>query len=272
MAQALSTFNASELLRFEAFRRSALRGDAVARHVAFGLAEHRERRYALREGTRSLMGAASAGVGSAASHGGRCGMVSAGLRWDPTVSDYRGAGGGGGSSGGGSASVAADLPDLADLVAPNTAQEITVVVSTLAKCYAQRLVTAARRVASVGGHPDGERLLPGHISEAHRHRSLAGIDPGFFLRPATQSRVLRGPGSGWTARGEASLSASAAAALGVPDRHAMRYCAALRAQEDYDRRIAEEEEEIEKVIEKEEEEEKERPLLQGDVDMSHSDN
>lgn len=106
---------------------------------------------------------------------------------------------------------------LHDIV--DQAEEITLVTSTLAKVYAQRLVTAARRVATAQGCSDTAPLLPQHVMEAHHARQQAGIDPGFFMtRPARSMGA-----SPWTA-----------AALGVVDRFQQSRAAALQAQEDYD--------------------------------------
>lgn len=230
MAQALSTFNAMELSRFEAFRRSTFRGDAVSDFVAFRLAEHNERQFAAREGTRRLVGGAGLGVKSSSER------TAAALRFDPDVANC--CVGRGLSDTGQNVEAAAkvEAPRLEDLVAPNNAQEITVVASALAKCYAQRLVTAARRVASSEGYPDVARILPRHLLEAHRHRSLAGIDPGFFLQAPSHTQRLRGMGSG-SCTGPVGGSSAAAAALGLTDKHKMRYAAVLQAQDEYDKRV-----------------------------------
>jgi len=138
-----------------------------------------------------------------------------------------------------------DIPPLDNLVVPNSALEIVAVVSTLAKCYGQRLVAAARRVANVeeamakltrespeknlenGGHSKPPRiispLLPHHFREAHRHRVQAGIDPGFWMaaRPsmATSAGVI------------------GSAALGTFDWNRTNYLAALAAQDAYDEHV-----------------------------------
>ena len=95
-------------------------------------------------------------------------------------------------------------PSLDSLVVPDSASEIVAVVSTLAKCYAQRLVAAARRVADAEevatkfenadddeneDNEDAETsasepikpLQPHHYMEAHQHRVASGIDPGFWM-------------------------------------------------------------------------------------------
>ena len=106
---------------------------------------------------------------------------------------------------------------LHDMV--DQAEEITLVTSTLAKVYAQRLVTAARQVATAQGWSDTEPLLSKHIMEAHHARQQAGIDPGFFMTRPERSMGV----SPWTA-----------AALGVVDRFQQSRAAALQAQDDYD--------------------------------------
>jgi hypothetical protein len=74
---------------------------------------------------------------------------------------------------------------LSHVCAPGQSEEITIVVNTLAKAYAQRLVTAARRAAS-----DDTPILPQHILQAFQERQAQGLDPGFFLQPSEQSTSL----------------------------------------------------------------------------------
>mmetsp|Transcript_18621 Transcript_18621/g.53696 ORF Transcript_18621/g.53696 Transcript_18621/m.53696 type:complete len:243 (+) Transcript_18621:522-1250(+) len=236
MAQALSTFNALELSRFEAFRRSTFRGDAVSNFVAFRLAEHQERQFAAREGTRRLIGGAGLGVKASS------GRTAAALRFNPHVVDCCVGEGTTGSTQRDDAAAEVESPRLEDLVAPKSAQEITVVASALAKCYAQRLVTAARRVASSEGYPDSARILPQHLLEAHRHRSLAGADPGLFLQPPSHTQRVRGMGSG-SCTGPVGGTSAAAAALGITDKHRLRHAAVLQAQDEYDKLLEEEKKE-----------------------------
>jgi hypothetical protein len=93
--------------------------------------------------------------------------------------------------------------DLDDLVQPGQADTICMVVSTLAKIYAQRLVTTACSIAKkqqqqqqanflgskgVYGNMDPiEPLQPQHIAAAYRLRQQQGLDPGFFLPPVWNS-------------------------------------------------------------------------------------
>ena len=73
-------------------------------------------------------------------------------------------------------------PILSHLTAPGQANEITIVVSTLAKLYAQRLVTSAREFAD-----DGQPVEPEHILKAFEERRAQGLDPGLFLQPQIPS-------------------------------------------------------------------------------------
>jgi hypothetical protein len=68
-------------------------------------------------------------------------------------------------------------PELAHLCAPGQAEDITIIVSTVAKVYAQRLVTAARAMIPDNNTP----IQPSHILAALRDRQAKGLDPGFFL-------------------------------------------------------------------------------------------
>jgi hypothetical protein len=75
-----------------------------------------------------------------------------------------------------------DTRPLEDLVAPHASQEITAVVSTLAKCHAQRLVTAARRISEQRrGEHNTVPLTPEELREAHDQLVRSGR--GFFLQP-----------------------------------------------------------------------------------------
>lgn len=137
-------------------------------------------------------------------------------------------------------------PSLANLVVANSVSEIVSVVSTLAKCYGQRLVTAAKRVADA---EDKEKnfigtsladdtissltlprpLQPRHFIEAQKHRARAGLDPDFWLAGrvghSEQGLVFHKGGEG----------IAEAAALGMVDRDSLCYFAALGAQDEHDR-------------------------------------
>lgn len=98
------------------------------------------------------------------------------------------------SSGNGSA------PQLQDLVVPGQEEEITTVVTTLAKAYAQRLCAAAKAQAqaqqsssssssatafasSRNNNNDTTAIQPEHVLQAFYVRKQQGQDPGFFLQP-----------------------------------------------------------------------------------------
>ena len=86
-------------------------------------------------------------------------------------------------------------PILSELVAPGHAEEICIVVSTLAKAYAQRLVTAARNLAAAATSSsnntsnNNEPIEPKHIMKAFQQRQGRGQDPGFFLMQAASGAV-----------------------------------------------------------------------------------
>lgn len=166
MAQALSTFHSLEQSRFEAFRRCTFSGDAIARFIAQSLIHINERKRQQRLVTRDGLGSKGYGVGASFTPSFMNQMNSHNNNHS-TVDDSKG-----GSS----------KLTLKDLVVPNAAQEITVVVSTLAKAYAQRTVTQARSSIQKS-YPDHLPLQPQHIQEAHNHRVQTGQDPGFFMQP-----------------------------------------------------------------------------------------
>ncbi|KAL7495548.1 hypothetical protein ACHAWT_005515 [Skeletonema menzelii] len=145
------------------------------------------------------------------------------------------------------------IPPLDQLVVPNSASEIVAVVSTLAKCYAQRMVSAARRVADAEEEQarldDGSLMTdaaaaakakppaiaqkpisPQHLLEAHRYRSRAGLDPGFWMADrVVDVRRRKEPSSI-----RANVGISEAAALGTEDRTRSCFLAAIAAQDAYD--------------------------------------
>ncbi|GKY98154.1 hypothetical protein MPSEU_000773200 [Mayamaea pseudoterrestris] len=102
---------------------------------------------------------------------------------------------------------------LADLVVPGQDQDIVMVVATLAKIYAQRLVTAAvqlraeRTVSAATSEGQGAAsmvdnnnnhrsapLQPRDILHALEDRQRQGLDPGFFLQ--TNARAAAGGSRG----------------------------------------------------------------------------
>ena len=68
MTQVLRTFNRLEQSRFEAFRRSTFRGDAISDYVAHLLAASEERAYAKNVKTRQHLGACSTAESSSFPH------------------------------------------------------------------------------------------------------------------------------------------------------------------------------------------------------------
>ena len=143
-----------------------------------------------------------------------------------------------------SGSSSGDILPLSNLVVPNSASEIVAVVSAMAKCYAQRLVSAAKRVANaeeeekkmqgtsttVEDAPQ-KPLEPHHFLEAHRHRQSAGLDPGFWMAHP-ENNVSSGFNKG-------AVGVVEAAALGTIDRERVNYLAALDAQEVVDKKSKE---------------------------------
>jgi len=222
MAQALSTFLPSEQTRFEAFRRSRFRADAVSTFTSSCLMDASSRQYTQREKTRQYLGAADYGVAST-------NRTILALGRDP-ITMYRNRRGQGEELVGNKEDARSTHPDLGDLVAPGRSQEITLIVSTLAKMYAQKMIQSARALATVEGYHNDAKILPRHLLEAHRHRVRAGVDPGFFMQSTTKgSGAVGGNITG------GSMTASSAAALGQPDRFSLTFEVARAAQEAYDK-------------------------------------
>jgi hypothetical protein len=137
---------------------------------------------------------------------------------------------------------------LADLVQPGQADPISMVVATLAKVYAQRLVSAAQSLAledsnnssnneGVTADEQQNPLQPRHLWRAWEHRKRQGLDPGFFLQA--------NEGLQWSSGGQTAQV------------HDCRRLAALAAQEEYDAHVA-----------KEEQKEKDARPVEMDVDPS----
>jgi len=259
MAQALSTFLPSEQMRFEAFRRSKFRADAVSTFVSSCLMDASSRQYAQREKTRHYLGAAGYGVqhSQPSSSSSQQQQSSASttsvasitrktlaLGSDPVAMYHNRTRQEGGSEEqllGKERRGGSKPPDLKDIVAPNTSQEITLVVSTLAKMYAQKLIKSARALSTVEGYHHDAKLLPRHLQEAHRHRVRAGMDPGFFMQSTAKSTAGAGNGIGncgsMGGSGSGSHTASSAAALGVVDKYSRTLEVARAAQEAYDKSV-----------------------------------
>lgn len=128
-------------------------------------------------------------------------------------------------------------PVLSEVCAPGQSSEITMIASTLAKSYAQRLVTAARKRATDrsnirsnnhnnnGGNVsvvDGiVSITSDDILKAWRERQAQGLDPGFFLQPYLSQR-------------QPPCLLGTTATLDQQQSHQRKRLAALQAQEEYD--------------------------------------
>mmetsp|Transcript_21863 Transcript_21863/g.51576 ORF Transcript_21863/g.51576 Transcript_21863/m.51576 type:complete len:338 (-) Transcript_21863:72-1085(-) len=132
-------------------------------------------------------------------------------------------------------------PILSEVCAPGQASEITMIVSSLAKSYAQRLVTAARqkaidritaqqkkddtaddgRHAAGGGVGDGiVAITRNDVQKALEERRKNGIDPGFFLPPTSTVKY---------SRNRSILT------LNDTESQQLKLLAALQAQDEYDK-------------------------------------
>lgn len=232
MSRALSTFDASEQERFEAYRRSTFAGDAVSKFVSQCLLDASEDRYKARTDARHLVNPETE-EGSSNSFGVRTTpRIENALKTRPSLIHRNNQDSGGGSD------TTNGHQRLAQLVATDTAPEITVVVSTLAKNYAQRLIQAARAVATQKGKSLQDAIDPTDLLDAHTHRNRAGLDPGFFGAASSGERVFAsgsGPMSNCNFGGPSYGNGGiAAAALGIVDRNQLKLDAALAAQEQYD--------------------------------------
>ena len=238
MAHALRALTSHQRGQFGAYRAAAFPADAVAAYVSHRLCHNEERRYVRRHGTAGVLGGGGTGEedGAVGGGGGGIGVVPhsgwgrQALRRCPYVDHVEEAA----AATAASSPTTVAAPPLRDMVAPETEQEITAVVSALAKLHAQRLVAAARRLATAQGHPLSEPLRPHHIVQAKRYRTEAGLDPGFFMgigggggndRAAATSAVGAACGGG---------GAAAAAALDMVDAHRLKMEASLEAQREYD--------------------------------------
>lgn len=232
MAQVLSTFSRLEQSRFEAFRKAAFPGDAISKYVAHCLIHEQHRPVSVGGEDSAVAEPPSFRTripGAEKCPYDRDGKAKARLRHLRPSAHYR------------------RRKVLSELVAPGEAQDITVVVSTLAKEYAQRLVLAARRYAAErtnkakqrqeaavdedsGSEDEDIAISPEDILKAHSDRQARGLDPGFFLQ---------GPRTHNAQANETSLF------LADPDSH-QRYSlsrsVALAAQEEYDKDQKEREE------------------------------
>lgn len=264
-----------QLTRFECFRRSGFASKPIEKFVAKMLIDEAEKRYLGRRGAMDGLGLnVNGGVGNVChdvqSEDSPSKRLDAcrkrkskkhilledakkrrSARDQPLPYFLRGCPDGSDMVGNASTGGLVPTPPLENLVVPSSASEIVAVVATLAKCYGQRLVAAAKRMADAeeeehdidGTAPNASStaqkpLLPRHLLEAHRHRSRAGVDPGFWMADRTDGSKF---GSAFKNGG---VGTAEAAALGTVDRDKTCYLAALAAQDAFDREVEEEEGEI----------------------------
>ena len=286
-AQIFGSLSPEEQYRFECFRRCGFASKPIEKFVAKMLVQEAERRYLVRRGAMTGLGGAMSGIGSVhdddtkESNNNNAATVTDTSDADSSTNKKNAPkkrkkqskkhilreeskrrrtamdqplpyflGGGDSGSGCGTTS-SGQIPPLDNLVVPNSASEIVAVVSTLAKCYGQRLVAAAKRVADAeeeekkmndeSSNADDtsptkpKPLQPHHFLEAHRHRSRAGLDPGFWMADR-----IEGGKKGETFK-KGGVGVAEAAALGTVDRDRACYLAALEAQEACDEKVAAEE-------------------------------
>jgi hypothetical protein len=162
MSQVLSTFSATEQDRFAAYRRSTFATDAISNYVAFCLAKHsneanKQRRKGLDLGGEDL------------------GISSAGSDRNDALTCQK---------------PISSVAPLSEYVAPGTASRINLIVGTISKIYAQRLVKSARSVANEKGYSNEKMILPDHVLEAHMKRLKSGVDPGFYMQPSNQNTSI----------------------------------------------------------------------------------
>jgi hypothetical protein len=151
MAQVLSTFSRLEQSRFEAFRRATFPRDAIAKYVAHCLIEEQHRPVSQGRTTSNTKSHAS----------------------QPDDNQLR------------------REPILSEVVAPGQAEDIAIVVSTLAKAYAQRLVTAARRHANLRASAEAAaansektgQTASDHFATPNRVNEHGAVSVGKNLRP-----------------------------------------------------------------------------------------
>jgi hypothetical protein len=106
---------------------------------------------------------------------------------------------------------------LTDLVMPGQDSDITIVVATLAKIYAQRLVVAAVQMRDASQATSS--LQPTDILRAYHYRRDCGLDPGFLLAP----------------HGSFSIAVNGQQDSYTTNDHEQRRLAAFEAQDEYDK-------------------------------------
>ncbi len=217
MAQVLSTFSRLEQSRFEAFRKAAFHGDAIAKYVAHCLIHEQHRPVSAGDIIMDAPDIRTRIPGANSGPTDRDGKQKARFRNLRPNPHYQ------------------RRLVLSELVAPGQAQDITVVVSTLAKEYAQRLVLAARRHTAerllVNNEEESEAISPEDLLQAFSDRQARGLDPGFFL------------GGTKTKNATASETSLFLADPESHQRYSLSRSVALAAQDEYDKEQEEEEEE-----------------------------
>ena len=215
MTHMLGTFNQLQQSRFEAFRRATFQRDAISNYVAYCLASCHEQAYGKSERVRQMLDKSGLGMGdpraeTAMKQSGERLVGGIRLEVDRPKRMLK----------------IAEYPRLQDMVAPSQSENIVLVVSTLAKAYAQRLIGAARKVAMMEQrHGVGEALLPTDVLRAQSCLQHAGLDPGFLMMPQQESsRAVVG-----------ESDAVRAAVFGIENEYETMRNAAFAAQEEYDR-------------------------------------
>ena len=214
MAQVLSTFSRLEQSRFEAFRKAAFHGDAIAKYVAHCLIHEQHRPVSAGNTSVDAPDIRTRIPGASSGPTDRDGKQKARFRNLRPNPHYQ------------------RRLVLSELVAPGQAQDITVVVSTLAKEYAQRLVLAARRHTAerllVNNEEESEAISPEDLLQAFSDRQARGLDPGFFL------------GGTKTKNATASETSLFLSDPEIHQRYSLSRSVALAAQDEYDKEQEEE--------------------------------
>lgn len=124
---------------------------------------------------------------------------------------------------------------------PGSGDEIGMVVSTAAKVYAQRLVAAAAQIAGRDNASGSTKtpLQPQHVWQAVQERQQAGLDPGFFLQSSHDCFQWSRP----------------------QDNYNQRRLAALQAQEAYEQKFGNNEEQDDDKMKVDEETKEDTPTV-----------
>jgi hypothetical protein len=204
MKQVLSTFSKLEQSRFEAFRKASFPGDAIGTYVAHCLMNEQHRSISTGDkSTSSERGGNEEAAATVATNTSSTASIvsnSTRLRYlRPTTATT--------TTTAATSTRRKQKPILSDVVATGQSGDITVVVSTLAKAYAQRLVLAARKYSierrsrrKISVHDENSNndddddeeeeeeeeediaISPEDILKAYDDREVRGLDPGFFLQ------------------------------------------------------------------------------------------